>query len=254
MWDELHKKEVRYLNCQGVKLAENTYKGLSYQSVDGDPVVLTETVTTGFGKDNKEDMDIEIENILSNTCSNGISGNGEVHLKIILDNNRDFFRLKLGRDSPENVPLLKIEVKAGGRPYMSPQRRHAPLRKLFIIRTIRVLEEIGAVYRIPFSNRASTSLAVTKPGTAKLRFTGGLRGTKAYKSRAKCDAASGFKAIGIRRKPIPFEVGLLPRILEFKPGTGIPGDRTSWDSDARLYNLLLGCFKAVWTGQTIQSL
>ncbi len=62
------------------------------------------------------------------------------------------------------------------KPYRSPQRRYAPFHRDFIIKTVKELEKVGAIYKNPSALWASPALAVPKPGTNGLRFTVDLRG------------------------------------------------------------------------------
>lgn len=162
-------------NCLKQKLASCTYKGMAYQEKDDDPIRLPETVAAGFGEDSKSSIDKEFERLEQQAEEGAISTEGLKRLTSLLQRYRGIFRLMFGADPPAKVMPLSIKLKAGARPYRSPQRRYARNQREFINKTVKELEEIGAVYKNPNSRWASPALAVPKPGTDKLRFTVDLR-------------------------------------------------------------------------------
>ena len=155
------------------------YSGLSYQDADDDPIELPDAISAGIGTDSEESIDNAFRNIVISAERNGISDLGKQRLIKILGNHRDVFRIKLGPDHPAKVPPLVITPAKGTTPYRSPQRRYAPIQRDFIIRTVKELEKIGAIYKNPSALWASPAFAVPKPGTNKLRFTVDLRGPNA---------------------------------------------------------------------------
>ena len=97
----------------------------------------------------------------------------------MLDEFRDVFRIKSGVDPPVDVPPLLITRQADAKPYRSPQRRYAPQKRDFITQNIQELEAVEAIYKNISARWTSPALAVSKPGSAKLRFTVDLRGSNA---------------------------------------------------------------------------
>ena len=97
----------------------------------------------------------------------------------LMDQFREVFRIKLGRDPPASVRPLQIALKAKAGVRRASQRRYAPPQHDFICSTIKKLEKVGAVYKNPTSQWASPALAVAKPCKEGFRFTVDLRGPNA---------------------------------------------------------------------------
>ncbi len=169
-------KHVDDLNPSTIKAAALKYGGLSYDDADDDPIQLPEGLSAGIGRDSRESIDNAFQSMIANAVESGISTTGSQRLKHLLDRYRDVFRIKLGPDPPAKVAPLVISRTENAKPFRSPQRRYAPLQREFIIRTIRELEAVGAIYKNNSSRWASPALAVPKPGSSKLRFTVDLRG------------------------------------------------------------------------------
>jgi len=177
--DKVHDRDINKLQDNIAKMRAMSYQGLAYQSTDDDPIELPEAISAGIGKDTKESIDSAFAKMLAAAKDNGISPEGHSRLSAMLENHRDIFRIKLGPDQPAKVEPLRITLMEGATPYRSPQRRYAPQQRDFITRTIRELEDVKAIYKNPKARWASPALAVTKPGSDKLRFTVDLRGPNA---------------------------------------------------------------------------
>ena len=117
--------------------------------------------------------------MLGEAKKNGLSKEGLSRLTRMLEDYRDVFRIKLGPDPPAKVELLQITLVENAHPYRSPQRRYASQHREFIVRTIKELEAVETIYKNPKARWASPALAVTKPGSSRLRFTVDLRGPNA---------------------------------------------------------------------------
>ena len=169
-------KHVDELDRSPIKAASLKYNGLSYNDADDDPIQLSEGLSAGIGHDSSESINNAFQNILVNAKKFGISINGAAKLGHLLTKFTDVFRIKLGPDPPAKVAPLVIIRTENARAFRSPQRRYAPTQREFIIRTIRELEAVGAIYKNNSSRWASPALAVPKPGSSKLRFTVDLRG------------------------------------------------------------------------------
>ena len=169
-------KHVDDLDASTIKAAALKYSGLSYDDADDDPIQLPEGFSAGIGIDSTKSINTAFEAIISNAEESGISCSGSKRLKHLLNKYRDVFRIKLGADPPAKVAPLLITRSDKAKPFRSPQRRYAPTQREFIIRTIRELEAVGAIYKNNSAKWASPALAVPKPGSSKLRFTVDLRG------------------------------------------------------------------------------
>ena len=88
---------------------------------------------------------------------------------------RDIFRIKLGPDPPAKVEPLCITLNENARPVRCTQRRYGPAQRAFIASTIKILEDVKAVYVNAKARWAGPALVVLKPGTEKFRFTVCLR-------------------------------------------------------------------------------
>ena len=95
---------------------------------------------------------------------------------------KDVFRVNLNSDPPANVELSEVRLKQGYLPLQSTQRSYDPPKTAFIFAAIRKLGPVGAPFpnpklqwASPALSWASQSLAVSKPGTEKFRFTVDLR-------------------------------------------------------------------------------
>lgn len=169
-------KHVDDLNPDKIKAASLRYQGLSYDDGDDDPINLPEGLSAGIGADAPESIDKAFQSIISAADEAGISTSGSKRLSQMLKRYRDVFRIKLGPDSPAEVAPLVITRTSDAKPFRSPQRRYAPTQREFIVRTIRELEAVGAIYKNNSARWASPALAVPKAGSSKLRFTVDLRG------------------------------------------------------------------------------
>ena len=175
----INNKHVDELDPAEIKAASLKYQGLSYDDADGDPITLPESLSAGIGKDSKEAIDNAFNLIVTHEREHKISNSGAQRLTRLLEKYRDVFRIKLCADPPAKVPPLVITRSDNAKPYRSPQRRYAPIQRDFIIQTIRELEQVGAIYKNNAARWASPALAVPKPGSTKIRFTGDLRGPNA---------------------------------------------------------------------------
>ena len=174
----IHEKTIEEIDTANLKAVTSEYRGMSYQESYDDPIGLPDGVTAGIGLDSKESIDKEFTRIITEARNNGISEGGSKILSNTLEKYSDTFRIKLGPDPPAKVEPLVITPTDNAKPYRSPQRRYAPIQRDFIAQTIRELEAIGAIYKNPSARWASPALAVSKPGSDKLRFTVDLRGPK----------------------------------------------------------------------------
>ena len=175
----INNKHVDELDPKEIKAASLKYQGLSYDDADDDPISLPESLSAGIGEDSKESIDNAFSIIIKDAREQGISNGGAQRLVDMLEKYRDVFRIKLCADPPAKVPPLVITLSNNPKPYRSPQRRYAPTQREFIVRTIRELEQVGAVYKNNTARWASPALAVPKPGSTKMRFTVDLRGPNA---------------------------------------------------------------------------
>ena len=169
-------KHVDELDPQSIKAAAFKYCGLSYNDADDDPIQLPEGISAGIGRDSAESISNAFRVVIANAEESGISASGSKRLMGLLTDFHDVFRIKLGPDHPARVAPLVITRSENAKPFRSPQRRYAPTQREFIIRTIRELEAVGAIYKNNSARWASPALAVPKPGSSKLRFTVDLRG------------------------------------------------------------------------------
>ncbi len=169
-------KHVDDLGPKAIKAAALKYSGLSYDDADDDPIHLPQGLSALIGHDSPESINNAFQAIISNAEESGISLSGAKQLKYLLNKYRDVFRIKLGPDTPAKVAPLVITRSDNAKPFSSPPRRYAPAQRKFIIRTIRELEAVGAIYKNNSVRWASPALAVPKPGSAKLSFTVDFRG------------------------------------------------------------------------------
>ena len=175
----INNKHVDDLDPTEIKAASLKYQGLSYDDADDDPITLPESLSAGIGEDSRESIDKAFNVIAKDARAEGISSGGAQRLTDLLEKYRDVFRIKLSADPPAKVPPLVITRSDSAKPYRSPQRRYAPTQRDFIVRTIRELEQVGAIYKNNAARWASPALAVPKPGSTKMRFTVDLRGPNA---------------------------------------------------------------------------
>lgn len=135
---------------------------------DDEPIELPECLAAGIGKDTSESITQAFDKILANAQAENISRSGLERIKAMPSEYRDVFRIKLGDDPPANVPPLVITPAKDAKPHRSPQRRCAPQQRDFIVKAIRELESVKAIYKNPSARWASLALAVPKPGSTKL--------------------------------------------------------------------------------------
>lgn len=175
----LNGKDFDHVNSEEVKISSAKYFGMRYNAIEDDPITIPEGVGANIGKDDPSELLSALENIVQEAKTNGITDTGAIQLTHMLHDFKDVFRINLNPDPPAKVAPLRIKVKENGGPRRSPQRRYAPMQRVFIANTIRQLEQVGAVYKNPTAKWASPALAVQKPGSEQLRFTVDLRAPNA---------------------------------------------------------------------------
>lgn len=173
---EINGKSMRELNQEQAEAKSLKYNGTVYRDCGDDPVKPPTILAANFGKDSDAEIDNCLNRMVNEALQNGMSSKSVGKLRSILKEHKSCFRLKLGSDPPANVRPLNVELKLDIKPIKSPQRRYGPQQREFIIKTIKELEKIGAVYYNPNAKWGSPALAVPKPGTTTLRFTVDLRG------------------------------------------------------------------------------
>lgn len=171
----INGKNFEDIDTEEIKLAALSYRGLQYNAVDDDPIVLPESVGALIGADTKAEIMSATSKILEAARTNGISPEGHEKLQVMLNKYLDIMRVRLCADPPAKVAPLQIQLKQGARPYRATQRRYAPKQRQFLIDTVRKLEKVGALYKNPQAKWASPALAVNKPGSEEFRFTVDLR-------------------------------------------------------------------------------
>ena len=172
---EIHNQHIDELKLGEMSVSSLSYKGISYENSDDDPVGIDCIESISFGTDTDEEINHCISKIVDEAIQNGISASGARRLEIMLKKSRRVLRIKLGCDPPAKVAPLSLKLKHGAKPFKSLQRRYSPEHREFIIKTIRELESIGAVYKNTAARWASPALVVPKPGTGKLRLTVDLK-------------------------------------------------------------------------------
>ena len=173
-------KNFEDIDTEEVKLAALSYRGLQYNAVDDDPIVLPESVGALIGSDTEAEIKSATSKILDAAKANGISSEGHEKLRIMLQEYSEIMRVRPCADPPAKVAPLQIQLKQGARPYRATQRRYSPKQRQFLVDTVRKLEQVGAVYKNPQAKWASPALAVNKPGSEEFRFTVDLRIPNSY--------------------------------------------------------------------------
>lgn len=87
------------------------------------------------------------------------------------EENRYMFRMDLGADHEAKGLPRKVTAVNRATPHRSPQRLCALTQRDFIDCSIKALENVGAVEKIPSAKRTRPALAVSKPGSDFLWFT-----------------------------------------------------------------------------------
>lgn len=144
---QVHKKLVKDLGTKNAKLSSEKYKGISYCSEDYYHVELPEGIATGFGRDTPEEITNALGKIQAEEERNGISPQGDITIRQIMNNNRDVLQIKQGGDTLAKVPPFQIRKKPDARPYRSPQRRHELPSARSLSRKSRNLRRLGQCTR-----------------------------------------------------------------------------------------------------------
>ncbi|POM80151.1 Hypothetical protein PHPALM_2050 [Phytophthora palmivora] len=113
-------------------------------------------------------------------------------LEILLWENVDVFRLKLGNDPPVNVPPLKVTLKPDAVPVRCKARRYPPQHRDFMRRHVEELVAAGLCYRNPRSKWASPPLIVNKIGPDPFRMTVDVRTVNAQTFYFLLDFFKGY--------------------------------------------------------------
>ncbi len=116
---------------------KSSYKGMTYQGIDGDPIDLPESISAGFGEDSEAEINSAFSEIVRKTVQNGLSQCHSERLTFFLTRYRDIFRIKLGKDPPAKVQPLLAHPVQNARLYRSPQHRYGQPQRIFISRTVR---------------------------------------------------------------------------------------------------------------------
>ena len=147
--DSIDGKSLEHVDAAGMKTASTSNSGMTYMAPDDDPIKLPECIAANIGNDSKESIDKAFNKMVAEAEGNGISPEGLERIKSLLVRFRGIFRIKLGNDPPASVPPLKITMTPNAKPVCSMQRRYAPKQKEFMIKTIKELEAVGAIYKNP---------------------------------------------------------------------------------------------------------
>lgn len=169
-------KDVNSAVCLPGKAARfSCYSGMTSASADSDPVDPVATAGAAMGKDSDHDIREAFRTMFKNAKTQGMTDKGLDVAEKLLKEFREIFRIKLGKDGPARIAPMEMKLKTGAKPVRSNQRRYAPAQRAFLSKTIKKLEELGAVRANPTSKWASPALAVPKAGSEEFRFTVDLR-------------------------------------------------------------------------------
>jgi hypothetical protein len=98
------------------------------------------------------------------------------HLRKLLIDQVDVFRMRIGRDPPVNMPPMEIPLKPDATPVRCRARRYSPEHREFLRKHVAELLASGICFRNPQSRWCSPPLIVKKPGVGKYRMTVDVRG------------------------------------------------------------------------------
>jgi hypothetical protein len=134
---------------------------------DDDPIDYHDV---DVGQGSPEELADAIDGFITSAEQAGISRDGVQSLRQLVIECKDVFRLKLGTDPPANVKPLVIKLRDGAELRMSAHN-YAPPKLKYMRDKIRVLEELGLLYKNTGAQWASPPLILPKPGPNHYRLT-----------------------------------------------------------------------------------
>lgn len=138
-----------------------------------------------LGRDSEDTICRAFENCIEEAKTNDLLDQGLNRVRKFFKEHREVFRVKLGPDSPAEIPPLVITPAEKYKPYLSLQRRYAQQQRDFIINATSPSTQYEKWRRWKLSTNIllhdgkSPALAAKKPGSSKFRFTVNLRGSNA---------------------------------------------------------------------------
>jgi len=159
---------------KGGKISRILNGGMYHSSPDeGDSEELDHFVE--IGPETIEEKKKAIDEKIEEAVTNGISKNGAVKLRKILENYEDVLRVRLGNDPPAKVVPMKVRIKEGARVSIARTRKTTPVKRAYMKSFVEQLESYGFIKPISNPTWVSAPHLVPKPGTDKLRMTFDLR-------------------------------------------------------------------------------
>lgn len=162
-------------NASGKAARLSCYSGLTAENADPDLIEPLPSAGAAMGEDTEDEIQDAFRKMIQNAKDREMSQKGLQSLRELLQEFRDIFRIRLGKDDPAKIPPMEVKLKVGAKPVKSHQRRYAPAQRAFLSSTVKKLETLGAVRANPTSRWASPALAVPKSGAEGYRFAVDLR-------------------------------------------------------------------------------
>lgn len=170
--DECHK-------IHGPKVCSMMSNG-SFPLKDGDDIDYKDVQ---IGCQDEAELNNAINQMVARPEKN-LSEDQKATLKNLIDEYKEIFRVRLGKDPAVAVEPMKIEFEGTERPIKVRQRTYSPEQLSFMKKKVNELVDAGFIYRNNSSNWACAPLVVPKPGKEGFRFTVDLRPVNAQTKKA----------------------------------------------------------------------
>lgn len=117
-----------------------------------------------FGEDDPQDVDASLDQSIKDSANSGLSERGVQRLtRMLHDEFRNIFRLRLGKAPPAKLPPMRIKIKEGAIPVKVKVRRYPTDQREFINSHIDKLVEIGILQPNKLAHWQCAPLIVPKP-------------------------------------------------------------------------------------------
>ena len=130
-----------------------------------------DSLFVSIGDDKPEEIDTAFRELLKEAQTEGMSDESWEQLRNMLNEYRDIFRIKLGRDPAAKVEPMQLNLKPNSKPIIAKARRYSTPQRVFISTFTTKLEEYGYIKQNKNAKWAAAPLLVPKPPPVNYRLT-----------------------------------------------------------------------------------
>lgn len=159
----------------GGRVARTMYTGVFHSDGGDDEHNDGNDDWLDFGEDTEDEIKLYLDKLVDEASKNGMSDIGVKHLRAILDEYSDIFRLRLGNTPPAKVQPHVLTIDPKARPYKVPKRRYPEPKRKFLETVTTKLVEFGLIEPCHDADWVHAPLIAPKKPPANFRLTVDLR-------------------------------------------------------------------------------